>query len=202
MVSRLKLEGRGLVAGVDEAGRGPIAGPVVASAVILPDGVKIEGLNDSKKVTPSNRERLFSTISKEAVCLGIGIVDTQTIDRINILQASLLAMKKAIENMSVLPSLIIVDGIFTVPGVKVPQKAIPKADSTYKVVSAASILAKVTRDKIMEDYELVYPGYGFAKHKGYPTKEHVNALKKKGVCPIHRLSFRPVKTATKFLELF
>lgn len=180
-------QGFSFVGGVDEAGRGPLAGPVVAACVVFPPGVMLHKINDSKKLSPEVRDKLFDEIKEKAVAYGIGIVDNETIDEINIFEATKKAMKLAINNMKIQPDFLIIDAV-KLP-VDIPQKVIPKADEKSISVAAASILAKVTRDRIMEDVENTYSGYGFAKHKGYGTKEHVMAIKEKGLCPIHRRSF-------------
>lgn len=180
------------LAGVDEAGRGPLAGPVVAAAVILDPDVPIIGLADSKKLSASVRQRLADEIMLHAICWSIGRVDHEEIDRINILQASLLAMKVAIENLQEIPDLVLVDGN-KCPTVSCKVDAIIGGDKKIPLISAASILAKVTRDKEMQEMDKLYPGYGFAKHKGYPTKDHLFALEELGICEIHRRSFSPVQ---------
>lgn len=176
------------IVGIDEAGRGPLAGPVVAAAVILPQNVFIEKLNDSKKLSPKVREKLYTEIHKKAISYGIGIIDENLIDKINILNATKLAMKKAIEVLSVIPDMLFIDAL-TLNDVNIKQKAIEKGDSLSISIAAASILAKVTRDRIIEEMDEIYPVYGFAKHKGYGTKEHIEAIKKYGPCPIHRKTF-------------
>jgi ribonuclease HII len=181
-----------MIAGIDEAGRGPIAGPVVSAAVIIPMQPRMEGVTDSKKLTPKKREILYKTIYDRSVSVGIGIVDPAEIDRINILRASLLSMAMAVGNLSPQPDFLLVDGIFQIP-YPLPQLAVPKGDSLSLSVAAASIVAKVTRDRIMEKYHHEYPEYGFSKHKGYPTREHKEAVRRFGCCPIHRKSFRGVK---------
>ncbi|NLM74725.1 MAG: ribonuclease HII [Clostridiaceae bacterium] len=190
-MSALELEaysqGYQFVGGMDEAGRGPLAGPVVAACVILPPGIMLHKINDSKKLTPALRDKLFDEITDKAVAYGIGTVDSVTIDRINILEATKKAMELAIKNMRIKPDFLIIDAV-ELP-VDIPQKILAKADEKSISVAAASILAKVTRDRIMEEVEEKYTGYGFAKHKGYGTKEHVLAIKEKGLCPIHRRSF-------------
>ncbi|MDF1797022.1 MAG: ribonuclease HII [Coxiellaceae bacterium] len=180
------------VAGVDEAGRGPLAGPVVAAAVILDPNKPIRGLMDSKSISAKKRQMLFDEIVKKARCYAIARAEVEEIDDINILQASLLAMQRAVEALDLEPGEVLVDGIHrpTLPGL---VKAVVKGDVTVPCISAASILAKVTRDAEMIALDRVYPGYGFASHKGYPTRQHVNAIKALGVTPIHRRSFSPVK---------
>ncbi len=185
------LWNRGLrfVAGVDEAGRGPLAGPVVAAAVIFPSNVFIPCIDDSKKVTRSRRIELCQTIREEAISFGVGVVCEKTIDRINILQASLEAMRLALEQLSVSPEHVLIDGTF-VPDISCQKTAIIKGDQKCYSIAAASIVAKVTRDEMMETYDRMYPQYGFAKHKGYCTQDHINALQKHGWSPIHRRSFK------------
>ncbi|MCX7774104.1 MAG: ribonuclease HII [Clostridia bacterium] len=180
-------EGYQFVAGIDEAGRGPLAGPVVAACAILPPGILLHKLNDSKKLSALQREQLFDQIREKALAYGVGIVDHETIDDINIYQATKKAMQLAIENMRIQPDYLIIDAV-KLP-VPIPQKAVPKADANSVSVAAASILAKVTRDRIMDEMDKVYPEYGFAKHKGYCTEEHMKAIKENGLCAIHRRSF-------------
>ena len=180
------------IAGLDEAGRGPLAGPVVASAVILPAFFPVSGVTDSKKLTPKKRDYLYEEIYRYAVSIGIGIVDPVEIDRINILQAALLAMSMAVENLNPRPDCLLIDGTFRIPS-ELPQQPIPKGDSLSITIAAASIVAKVTRDRLMERYHQDYPQFGFSRHKGYPTRDHKNAIRKYGCCPIHRRSFKGVK---------
>jgi ribonuclease HII len=190
-----QLKGKGFVciAGVDEAGRGPLAGPVVAAACFLPEGALFEHLNDSKKLTPIQRERLYSEIcSFPSLDWGVGVVDAQTIDQINILQATFLAMKKAVSYLKTLPDYLLIDGS-QVPHFQIPAQGIIKGDSLSCSIAAASVLAKVTRDRMMEEFDLRWPGYGFKKHKGYGTKEHLAHLREMGPSPIHRLTFEPLK---------
>jgi len=181
-------KGISLVAGVDEAGRGPLAGPVVAAAVILPEDVFIEGLNDSKKLTPRKRDLLFDIIKEKAVAYGIGIVDEKFIDETNILIATKKAMEIAIRSLNPQPELLLIDAV-RLEEVDIRQIPIIKGDSLSISIAAASIIAKVTRDRLLEEMDSLYPQYGFKKHKGYGTKEHINAIKKYGICPIHRVSF-------------
>lgn len=188
---KLLLErGFNLIAGIDEAGRGPLAGPVVAAAVILGQGRDHlwQEIDDSKKLNPVKREKLYEIIMKNACAVGIGIVDSETIDRINIHNATLRAMKLAACQLRVKPDFILSDG-FSVPEIGIPQKAIKGGDSLCLSIAAASIIAKVTRDRIMDEYDNLYKGYGFSKNKGYPTPEHKNALKVLGLSPIHRRTF-------------
>jgi len=186
-----RKEGYTRVAGIDEAGRGPLAGPVVAAAVVLPVDFVVPGVTDSKRLSPRARDRLYDDIYSHAASVGIGIVDPAEIDRINILKASLAAMAIAVENLSPVPDFLLIDGLFTISS-GLPQQAIVKGDSASISISAASIVAKVTRDRIMEGYGLDYPEYGFSRHKGYPTKAHRQALVRFGSCPIHRKSFSGV----------
>lgn len=177
-----------LICGIDEVGRGPFAGPVMAGAVILPKGLEILYINDSKKLSEKKREELFETIMRDAIAVGIGESDWKRIDEINILQATYEAMRKAIKNLGVVPDILLNDAV-TIPGVEIPQCPIVKGDAKSVSIAAASIIAKVTRDHKMEEYDTIYPGYGFAKNKGYGTAEHIKALKELGPCEIHRRSF-------------
>jgi ribonuclease HII len=183
------------IAGIDEAGRGPLAGPVVAAACILPEGALFEHLNDSKQLSAAQRELLYSQITSfPLVEFGLGMVDAAAIDQINILQATFAAMRQAVANLSLPPDYLLIDG-HQIPAFKIPSKALIKGDSLSLSIAAASILAKVTRDRIMEQYDAQWPDYGFKKHKGYGTKQHLEALKKNGPTPIHRLSFAPISLA-------
>lgn len=182
-------EGCTLVCGVDEAGRGPLAGPVCAAAVILPPDLEMEGLNDSKKLTDKKRRALYDIITQQAVAYGIAMVDEKTIDEINILQATFLAMKQAMAQLKVKPSLALVDGNREPDFDGIPVKTIVKGDSLSANIAAASILAKVTRDVFMEEQAEKYPVYRFDVHKGYGTKAHYEALRAYGPCPIHRMTF-------------
>jgi len=184
----------GLVAGVDEAGRGPLAGPVVAAAVILDDLHPIVGLADSKKLSPARRERLFDEIRAKALCFCIAEASVEEIDRINILQATLLAMRRAVLGLRLKPVMVLVDGN-QLPRLDVPAEAIVKGDARVQSISAASILAKVHRDRWCQQLHERYPQYGFAGHKGYGTAEHLAALREHGICPEHRRSFAPVAQA-------
>ena len=181
----------GLIAGVDEAGRGPLAGPVVAAAVILDDLRPIVGLADSKKLSPSARERLFDEIRAKALCCSVAEASVEEIDRINILQATMLAMRRAVEGLRLKPAKVLVDGN-RLPPLPMLAEAIVKGDSKVAAISAASILAKVTRDRWCAQYHAEFPAYGFEGHKGYGTAEHLAALREHGPCPQHRKSFRPV----------
>ena len=177
-----------LICGVDEAGRGPLAGPVCAAAVILPRGLEIPGLNDSKKLTDKKRRELYDVIVSEAEVYGIAFATEQEIDEINILQATFLAMERAVSQLSVRPDLALVDGN-RAPKLSLPVKTVVKGDSLSANIAAASILAKVTRDCLLEELDTQYPAYGFAVHKGYGTKRHYEALREFGPCPVHRMSF-------------
>ncbi len=181
-----------IIAGVDEAGRGPLAGPVTAAAVILPDDHTITGLTDSKKLSASHREKLFDEIYKNAISVGIGIVEVNEIDKINILQATYKAMYKALGNLDSKPDKALVDGS-TLPNQIIPNEGIIKGDDKVDCIRAASIIAKVTRDRIMEQFDIIFPEYEFAKHKGYGTKVHLEKLREYKATLIHRKSFRPVK---------
>jgi len=179
------------VTGIDEAGRGPLAGPVVAAAVILHPDHPIEGVNDSKKLSEKRREQLFELIIERAAAVGIGLADAETIDRINILQATRQAMLAAVHALPVSPDYLLIDGITTIAS-PIPQQTIKQGDSRSASVAAASIIAKVTRDRLMLDYDQRYPAYGFARHKGYGSALHLSALQKHGPCPIHRMTFARV----------
>ncbi len=180
------------IAGIDEAGRGPLAGPVVSAAVIIPISLQNSGIYDSKKLTPKKRDYLYEKIYDLAVSVGIGIVDPFEIDRINILQAALLSMAMAVENLAPQPDCLLIDGTFSISSA-LPQEVIPKGDALSVSIAAASVVAKVTRDRLMERYHQDYPLFGFSKHKGYPTKAHKKAIQQFGCCPIHRRSFKGVK---------
>jgi len=181
-----------LMAGVDEAGRGPLAGPVVAAAVILDDQQPIAGLADSKKLSARQRERLFDEIRSKALCFCIAEASVEEIDRLNILQATMLAMRRAVEGLRLKPGMVLVDGN-RIPVLKIPAEAIVKGDAKVPAISAASILAKVHRDRWCDELDLAHPEYGFATHKGYPTADHLAALREHGPIPAHRRSFGPVK---------
>jgi ribonuclease HII len=189
----IKAVAKGYVntAGVDEAGRGPLAGPVVAAAVIFPAKINIVGLDDSKKISPKKREELYPQIQAEAIAYGVAIVSREVIDEINILQASRLAMKKAVEQLQPVPELLLIDGNQKIDST-LDQWAIVKGDSKSLSIAAASVLAKVTRDRIMEDYHKLYPQYEFHRHKGYGTKLHRALIEEHGPCPIHRSTYKGV----------
>ena len=180
-----------LLAGVDEVGRGPLAGPVVAAAVILDRNKPIDGLDDSKKLTHKKRVYLAEQIKLNALNWSLGKAEVVEIDELNILQASLLAMKRAVDALSISPDYVVVDGNFT-PDIAYEKQAIIKGDSLVPAISAASIIAKVARDEEMIQFDNIYPGYGFSSHKGYPTKQHIESIEKLGVTEIHRRSFAPV----------
>ncbi len=184
----------GLVAGVDEAGRGPLAGPVVAAAVILDDLHPIKGLADSKVLSPGRREKLFDEIRAKALCVSIAEASVEEIDRLNILHATMLAMKRAVEGLRLVPQSVLVDGN-RLPVLKVPAEAIVKGDAKVPAISAASIVAKVQRDRLCAELHAQWPDYGFDGHKGYPTPEHLAALRRLGACPAHRRSYAPVRAA-------
>jgi len=184
-------DGYALIAGVDEAGRGPLAGPVVAAAVIMPMGLTISGVKDSKKMTEKARERAFYVINQNAVAVGIGVISHRAIDESNILNASLEAMKQALSCLDPAPEYVLIDGINEIPAI-IPQRCIKRGDQLSHSISAASIIAKVYRDRIMRSYHILYPEYGFKKNKGYGTAAHLAALRRYGPCPIHRLTFRGV----------
>ena len=182
-----------LIAGVDEAGRGALAGPVVAAAVILPDEYDLVGLNDSKKVSPLKREKLFGKITNQAISIGVGIVSSHEIDKINILESTYKAMKMSLGRLKPFPDEALIDG-FPLTTQVIPNRGIIKGDEKIDVIKAASIIAKVTRDSIMLEYDMQYPMYAFKNHKGYGTKEHVKLLQLHKPCNIHRKTFKPVSS--------
>lgn len=182
------------IAGIDEAGRGPLAGPVVVACVVLPENSMIEGVNDSKKISEAKREKLYDTIIQEAISYGVGIIYQDEIDEINILQATKKGVTEAIKQMEVKPNIIMVDALNGIDTMGIPYKSIIKGDAKCYSIAAASIIAKVTRDRIMREWDKVYPEYGFASHKGYGTAKHIAAIKEFGPCPIHRKTF-----ITKFI---
>ena len=188
MVYERRFAEKGRIAGIDEVGRGPLSGPVVACAVILPPDERILYLNDSKKLSEKKREELYDVILEKAVAVGLGMESPEVIDEINILQATYSAMRKAIGALDPPAGFLLNDAVM-IPGVSLPQCPIVHGDAKSVSIAAASIVAKVTRDRLMEDYDRIYPGYGFARNKGYGTAEHIEALKKSGPCPIHRRSF-------------
>ena len=177
------------ICGIDEAGRGPLAGPVVVAAVIMPQDSMIEGVNDSKKVSEKKREKLYEEITEEAIAWGVGIIDPQEIDDINILNATKKGLTLALKELTEKPDLILVDALTGIDTLGIPYQSIIKGDAKSYSIAAASIIAKVTRDRMMKEWDEVYPDYGFAKHKGYGTAEHIRIIKEKGPCLIHRKSF-------------
>jgi ribonuclease HII len=199
--SLLQARGYCALCGVDEVGRGPLAGPVVAAAVILPPDITIEDLDDSKKLTPLRREKVFDRIVQLGLRCAVGIIDHQTIDQVNIHKASLMAMRKAVMDLKSAPDVVLVDGNAAIPGISQPQYTIIGGDRCCKSIAAASVVAKVTRDRIMDRYEALYPSFSFSTHKGYPTAGHRRELEEFGPCEIHRRSFRPVANAVQDLAL-
>ncbi len=187
-----RLEGYSLIAGVDEAGRGPLAGPVVAAAVILPENVVLYGVRDSKKMSEKAREKAFPLIQESSLAISIAVVSSREIDRVNILQATLMAMKKAILTLNPRPDYLLIDGTHPVDH-PISQRCIIKGDQLSLSISAASILAKVYRDRIMYSYHNIYPQYDFSSNKGYGTAKHIDAIVRYGPCPIHRLTFKRVR---------
>ena len=177
------------IAGIDEAGRGPLAGPVVVAAVIMPKDSMIEGVNDSKKVSEKKREMLYEQIINEAISYNVGIIDQKEIDKINILNATKEGLTQAVKGLEVKPDEILVDALTKIDTTGIPYISIIKGDAKSYSIAAASIIAKVTRDRIMRQWDEIYPQYGFSKHKGYGTKMHIDAIKQYGICPLHRLSF-------------
>lgn len=188
-----RKQGFSRIAGIDEAGRGPLAGPVVAAAVILKENIFINGLRDSKKVPEKEREALYNAVKDAALDIGIGIIGPEEIDNLNILKATRLAMQTAVESLSIIPDLLIIDAV-KIPTVSIKQISYTKCESISASVAAASIIAKVTRDRIMLDFHKIYPQYHFDRHKGYSTSEHIELIRIYGPCPIHRKSFCRVKT--------
>lgn len=189
--NKLRSRDRILIAGIDEAGRGPLAGPVVSAAVILPPSPMIQGINDSKKLTPSKRESLFEQILDNSLAASIGIRSNEYIDKRGIVEATFASMRTAVRMLSLKkfkPDLILVDG-FRIPGIDIAQEAVIKGDSTFASIACASIVAKVVRDRIMVKYDNLYPGYAFSRHKGYCTRTHTQLALSNGLCPIHRKSF-------------
>jgi ribonuclease HII len=193
----LNRQGFKFIAGIDEVGRGPLAGPIVAAAVILPPVIDLPGLTDSKLLSPKQREILFLKIKHQAIAVGLGKVSHRTIDQINIWQANLLAMKLAVEGLKCTPDFLLMDGGRYRLALATPQRGITGGDRKCASIAAASIIAKVTRDRLMLAYDEKYPAYGFAQHKGYGTKKHFQKLVEYGPCPIHRRSFFPMKTADR-----
>ena len=197
----MDINNKKIIVGIDEAGRGPIAGPVVAGAVILPEGFSHSEITDAKKLSEKARDEYYDIIINRAVTWAVGIVSSKEIDEINILKATHKAMRLAIENLSVTPDFALVDGL-PVKGLPCEHEAIVKGDALVPSISCASIIAKVTRDRIMIEEDEKYPLYGFKDHKGYGTKAHIEAIKKYGVCPIHRVTFEPIFSMLNRLNLF
>ncbi|MDI6753187.1 MAG: ribonuclease HII [Thermodesulfobacteriota bacterium] len=187
----VRSQGYRVIAGVDEAGRGPLAGPVVAAAVVLSSAGILQGIDDSKRLSAEQRKKIYPLILKQGAAVGVGIIGVKDIDRLNILQASLKAMELAVENLQLSPDFLLIDGIHSI-NLPLAQRAIPKGDQRCQSIAAASIVAKVTRDRLMLGYHKEYPQYNFARHKGYGTKEHLQAILQHGCCPIHRQSFKPI----------
>ncbi|EPH94670.1 ribonuclease HII [Enterococcus faecalis 13-SD-W-01] len=183
--------GHQFIAGIDEVGRGPLAGPVVAAAVILPKNYELLGLNDSKQLSEKKREELYEKITENALAVGIGVIEESIIDQVNIYEASKLAMIQAVEQLTIQPTYLLIDAM--VLDLPIQQEKIIKGDARSVSIAAASVIAKVYRDRMMKEYEALYPGYGFAKNAGYGTQEHLNGLKENGITPIHRKTFAPVK---------
>lgn len=177
------------ICGIDEAGRGPLAGPVVVAAVIMPKDSMIEGVNDSKKVSEKKREKLYEEITESAIAWGVGIIDQKEIDDINILNATKKGLTTALKELEVKPNLILVDALTNIDTLGIPYRSVVKGDAKIYSIAAASIIAKVTRDRIMRQWDELYPQYGFEKHKGYGTAMHIAAIKENGICPLHRKSF-------------
>lgn len=187
--NNLYLKDMNYICGIDEAGRGPLAGPVVVASVIMPKDSMIEGVNDSKKISESKREQLYEKIIEEAISYGVGIIDQKEIDEINILNATKKGLTLSLKELTVRPDIILVDALNGIDTLQIPYQSIIKGDAKAYSISAASIIAKVTRDRIMRQWDEIYPQYGFAKHKGYGTAAHIAAIKEFGICPLHRLSF-------------
>lgn len=185
----LYSKGMNYICGIDEAGRGPLAGPVVVASVIMPKDSMIEGVNDSKKISESKREQIYEKIIEEASSYGVGIIDQKEIDEINILNATKKGLTTSLKELKVRPDIILVDALTGIDTLQIPYQSIIKGDAKAYSISAASIIAKVTRDRIMRQWDEIYPQYGFAKHKGYGTAAHIAAIKEYGICPLHRLSF-------------
>ena len=181
--------GMNYICGIDEAGRGPLAGPVVVASVIMPKDSMIEGVNDSKKISEKKREKIYEQIIEQAISYGIGIIDQEKIDEINILQATKLGLTTAVKSMKTKPNVILVDALTGIDTGGIPYKSIIKGDAKSYSIACASIIAKVTRDRIMRQWDKVYPEYGFEGHKGYGTAKHIAAIKQYGICPIHRKTF-------------
>ncbi len=188
----LSNKGYHAICGVDEVGRGPLAGPVVAAAVIMPVDLHIDGLTDSKKLSPLRREKIFEEIVRLELPCAVGMLDNECIDKMNILKASLMAMRKAVMDLKQAPDFVLVDGNYPIPKIDIAQFSVVGGDLRCQSIAAASVIAKVTRDKIMDKYQALYPSFSFSKHKGYPTPDHLSELKEFGPTDIHRKSFKPV----------
>ncbi len=186
---QLREKGFKAICGIDEAGRGPLAGPVVVASVIMPENSMIEGVNDSKKISEKKREKLYDQILEEAISYGVGIIGQDEIDEINILNATKKALTLSLKELTTKPDLIIVDALTHIDTMGIPYESIIKGDAKCYSIASASIIAKVTRDRIMREWDSVYPEYGFIQHKGYGTAKHISAIKEYGLCPIHRKSF-------------
>jgi len=186
---KLYSNGSKYICGIDEAGRGPLAGPVAVGAVILPENSMIEGVNDSKKISEKKRKKIYTQIIEEAISYSVGIVDQNKIDEINILESTKLALKIALEGLEIKPDIIMVDALNNIDTLGIPYISVIKGDEKVYSIAAASIIAKVTRDRIMSEFDEIYPAYGFARHKGYGTAEHIRVIKEQGPCMIHRKSF-------------
>lgn len=196
-----RQQGFHLIAGIDEAGRGPLAGPVVAAACIIPEGVYLPGIDDSKKLNPKKRAELFQEIqANDKIIYAVGIKHHEDIDRHNIYQATILAMLEALSKLASIPDITLVDGLL-LPHPSIPSQKIIKGDAKSQSIAAASIIAKETRDRLMEEYHQEWPEYGFHQHKGYATEQHINAIHKHGPCPIHRLTFEPLKSLKAPVQL-
>lgn len=190
------------ICGVDEVGRGPLAGPVVAAAVIVPPELEIPGVDDSKKLTAARREQAFDTIVNLELPCAVGVIDNECIDKMNILKASLMAMRKAVMDLRQSPDFVLVDGSYPIPNISQPQFAVVGGDRRCQAIAAASIVAKVTRDRIMDRYQALYPSFTFSQHKGYPTAVHLDELREHGPCEIHRRTFKPVADLIADYALF
>ncbi len=195
-------KGYHVLCGVDEAGRGPLAGPVVAAAVVVPAEAVIEDLDDSKKLSPKRREMVFEQIIQLGLPCAVGVIDHETIDRVNIHKASLIAMRKAVMDLKISPDMVLVDGNATIPNLSQPQLTIVGGDRCCRSIAAASVIAKVTRDRIMDRYQALHPEFSFSVHKGYPTTAHRQELAQHGPCAIHRRSFKPVADLIREYDLF
>lgn len=193
--NKARQAGYKYIAGIDEVGRGPLAGPVVTAAVILPEGIQLQGINDSKQLNEQEKEYWFERIHNEALSVSTSVLSAEVIDRVNIYEATRLSMKDAVENLSVKPEMLLIDAMQI--DSRIPQKKIIKGDAKSVSIAAASIIAKVTRDRLMSQYDEIYPGYGFAQNAGYGTKQHLEGLDKQGPSPIHRRSFKPVSNFFK-----